>query len=306
MCPPDDSGGIYSVPVGTLVTTGDTVLPSQHNPWANDSATAISNRFSKDGRAPATGNWNMNGFRIAGLGAPASANDAATKTYVDATGLKYSLKTASYLAAAADDATFMRFSATATLSLTAAATLAADWWVFVVADGGNVTIDPNGAETIDGAGTLVVPNGTSVTVICNGTAFFTSKLTIPVTRQIIAGNGLTGAGPLTADVTVTMGTPGTLTASTTNAVTSVSHTHVIDEDSIVSVGMAALAAGAIGTYATAYTIDGSSNNFGATEAGSNLRPASASSGGAAGSGNLSGTWRCMGYGPNITTYLRIS
>lgn len=83
MCPPDDSGGIYSVPVGTIVNTGDTVLPSQHNPWANDSATAISNRFSKDGRAPATGNWNMNNFRIQNLPTPIGSNDAVPKTYAD-------------------------------------------------------------------------------------------------------------------------------------------------------------------------------------------------------------------------------
>lgn len=80
---PDDSSGIYSVPAGTIVTTGDTILPSQHNPWANDSASAISNRFSKDGRAPATGNWNINNFRITGLGAPVASGDAVNKAYAD-------------------------------------------------------------------------------------------------------------------------------------------------------------------------------------------------------------------------------
>lgn len=83
MCP-DDSNGIYNVPLGTLVNSGDTVLPSQHNPWANDSASAISNRFSKDGRAPATGTWNLNTFKITNLGTPTASGDAATKAYVDA------------------------------------------------------------------------------------------------------------------------------------------------------------------------------------------------------------------------------
>lgn len=46
-------------------------------------------------------------------------------------------------------------------------------------------------------------------------------------RLITAGNGLTGGGALTADRTVTLGTPGTLTGSTTNAVTTTSHTHAI-------------------------------------------------------------------------------
>ncbi|MBC2722040.1 hypothetical protein [Desulfosporosinus sp.] len=50
----------------------------------------------------------------------------------------------------------------------------------------------------------------------------------PATRTITAGNGLTGGGDLTANRTVTMGTPGTLSPTTTNAVTSTSHTHNID------------------------------------------------------------------------------
>ncbi|MGO8565345.1 hypothetical protein ACC743_38920, partial [Rhizobium ruizarguesonis] len=36
--------------------------------------------------------------------------------------------------------------------------------------------DPNGAETIDGAATLVIKNGYSVEIICSGAAFFTNKL----------------------------------------------------------------------------------------------------------------------------------
>ncbi|XAI95125.1 hypothetical protein [Microcystis phage Mwe-JY13] len=89
---PDDSAGIYSVPAGTIVSTGDTILPSQHNPWANDSASAISARFSKDGRAPATGNWNLNGFRIMGLGAPVAGGDAVNKTYADGLNAVFSSK----------------------------------------------------------------------------------------------------------------------------------------------------------------------------------------------------------------------
>lgn len=84
MCP-DDSNGIYNVPNGTLVNSGDTVLPSQHNPWATDSSAAISNRFSKDGRAPATGNWNLNTFRITNIGAPVANGDAVNKQYADST-----------------------------------------------------------------------------------------------------------------------------------------------------------------------------------------------------------------------------
>lgn len=46
-------------------------------------------------------------------------------------------------------------------------------------------------------------------------------------RVITAGNGLSGGGALTADRTISMGTPGTITGSTTNSVTSTSHTHAL-------------------------------------------------------------------------------
>jgi len=39
--------------------------------------------------------------------------------------------------------------------------------------GNDVTIDPNGAETINGAATLALSDGQSAHVVCNGTAWFT-------------------------------------------------------------------------------------------------------------------------------------
>lgn len=47
------------------------------------------------------------------------------------------------------------------------------------------------------------------------------------TRTIIAGNGLSGGGDLTTHRTVALGTPGTLSGRTTNAVTATSHTHAV-------------------------------------------------------------------------------
>lgn len=50
---------------------------------------------------------------------------------------------------------------------------------------------------------------------------------VPLTRQILAGVGLTGGGALSIDRTITLGTPSTLNAGTTNAVTGTTHTHEI-------------------------------------------------------------------------------
>ncbi|WP_373413717.1 hypothetical protein [Ensifer aridi] len=47
------------------------------------------------------------------------------------------------------------------------------------------------------------------------------------TTDIIAGNGLTGGGAISADRTLALGTPSNITNSTTNSVTADSHTHAL-------------------------------------------------------------------------------
>lgn len=80
-------------------------------------------------------------------------------------------KSAGYTAVLNDNNTLIRFSAAATLSLTAAATLGSGWHCLVMADGGAVVIDPNSSETINGATTITIPDGYSTLVICDGTNF---------------------------------------------------------------------------------------------------------------------------------------
>jgi hypothetical protein len=52
-------------------------------------------------------------------------------------------------------------------------------------------------------------------------------------KSIIAGDGLVTGGPLSADVTVALGTPSTLNSSTSNSVSADSHTHAIATGSII-------------------------------------------------------------------------
>jgi predicted cupin superfamily sugar epimerase len=54
------------------------------------------------------------------------------------------------------------------------------------------------------------------------------------TRNLTAGNGLTGGGSFAADRTISLGTPGTISASSGNAATSTSHTHAFDITSFFS------------------------------------------------------------------------
>lgn len=66
---------------------------------------------------------------------------------------------------------------------------------------------------------------------------------VQTSRQIVAGNGLTGGGTLAADRTVTLGTPGTITGSSANAVTATSHTHDLDVASFLGTAAGTAAAG---------------------------------------------------------------
>lgn len=80
-----------------------------------------------------------------------------------------------YTAGAADRAsTIVWTSGTGTLNITAAATLGNDWFVMVRNSGtGDLTIDPNSSELINGAATLTMSPGDSAIIVSNGTQFYT-------------------------------------------------------------------------------------------------------------------------------------
>ncbi len=101
---------------------------------------------------------------------------------------------------------------------------------------------------------------TSLSQLSNDSGFITSSASITgnadtattatnLSRSVLAGNGLTGGGALSANVTLTLGTPDTLTAISTNAVTTTSHTHAITTTSVGAVNtiVQTNANGAIGT-----------------------------------------------------------
>lgn len=104
-----------------------------------------------------------------------------------------SARTSNTILASSDRAKLIDItSGTFSQTLTAAATLGDGWWCWIKNSGtGVVTLDPNGAETVNGAATLVFPSGTSTVLQCTGTAFFTtSALTIGTHEvTVTTGNG---------------------------------------------------------------------------------------------------------------------
>jgi hypothetical protein len=134
----------------------------------------------KEWDATASNNTDVGGIAIQGTSNVSNFDDALRTVMAQIkSGVDYKMvyvaKGANYTALLADNNTFFRFTAAATLSLDAAATLGANWHCWVVADGGDVIIDPNGAELVDGAATITITNGYSALLICTGTEFRTNR-----------------------------------------------------------------------------------------------------------------------------------
>jgi microcystin-dependent protein len=75
---PRDSNGTYSLPLGTLVSVGDTVLVSQHNPAMGDIGEALTNSLDRTGKGGMLGNLPMGGNRVTNVAPGVDPTDAAT------------------------------------------------------------------------------------------------------------------------------------------------------------------------------------------------------------------------------------
>lgn len=127
----------------------------------------------------ANNNTDVAGVNIAEGCAPSGINNAIRammaqlKAGVDGKA-SYAAKASGYTAVASDNGAYHRATAGITVSLTAAATLGSGWHLFIQANGGAVVIDPNGAETVNGAATVTISDGQSALLACSGSAFFAS------------------------------------------------------------------------------------------------------------------------------------
>ncbi|TBA65339.1 hypothetical protein [Rhizobium ruizarguesonis] len=225
---PRNSSGVYSKPAGTTPSVGQVIDPVPWNALTTDLGNEITNSLPRDGSAPMTAPLkNADGTqaqpsvtfssdittgmyrKASGVGALVAGGSEILNwsgSGVSVTGnfstsgvlkgrLDYAEKSGSYLAVAADAGSTLRFTATATLSLTAAATLAAGWSIDVFAYGGDVSVAPNGTETINGiAAPLVLKQGRKVTLYCDGVGFYTA---VPGAWETIGENSASAAAAVT-------------------------------------------------------------------------------------------------------------
>lgn len=82
---PRDSNGNTQPLGGTIVSTGDPILPSQHNPALIDLYEMMSQSLSRDGQGGMRANLNMNGFRIINVSTSSASGDLATVGLVNST-----------------------------------------------------------------------------------------------------------------------------------------------------------------------------------------------------------------------------
>lgn len=94
-----------------------------------------------------------------------------------------------YTALVADRGTWFECTGTWSMAFTAAATLGNGWWCYVANPGtGVITLDPNGAETVNGAATLTIQSGELWLVLCTGTGFQARLISFGNTYNAKAGN----------------------------------------------------------------------------------------------------------------------
>ena len=174
---PRDSGGAYTLPAGNPVAADTLIDAAWANSTLSDLGNEMSNTLHKDGRVSMTGP-----LVLSTRGTPLDTDAASwenvltriRENFVSITGRAWrkQTKTANYTAVAADNMSWLNFTSSATLNLPAAAT-AGNGFVLVVRAGSGVTItvDPDGAETIDGGATASVGALDWMLIFCDGTAW---------------------------------------------------------------------------------------------------------------------------------------
>ena len=104
------------------------------------------------------------------LGTPGTIATALAALGVPFT--QFITKSAAYTVVGGDRGDVISASGSWTLSLSAAASLGIGFNVILANAGvGTITIDPNGAELVDGAATITIPAGAASLLVCTGTAW---------------------------------------------------------------------------------------------------------------------------------------
>lgn len=151
-------------------------------------------------------NTTINSIGIQGTNSPANFDNAFRQLMADIAtartdgalaSMPYATKSAGYTLLTTDRGKLIDCTAALEIELLAVATAGAGFFFLVKANGGAVTLDPNGTENINGSSSsLVVADGTSAIVVCNGTAWFA---VVALSSTASASTTVSGAVELATD-----------------------------------------------------------------------------------------------------------
>ncbi|WP_018011746.1 hypothetical protein [Sinorhizobium medicae] len=113
------------------------------------------------------------------------------------------------------------------IKMTDTTTSAYDFWMHVDAQNWYVLVDRDGSGAYETPHPLTLEADTNKGFLFGSEIMTTATTIVSPTTQVIAGNGLTGGGALSANVTLNVGTPGNITNSSTNSVGADTHAHAL-------------------------------------------------------------------------------
>lgn len=228
-----NGSGTYSLPAGNPVVTGTTITTTWANTTLSDISSALTGSVAADGQTPMSGSLNMANNKVVSVLDPTSAQDAATKAYVDAVGFTVAPGTSGNLLTSNGTAWTSAAPAATTPSVPAGSVMlfyqasAPTGWTQVT------TLNDYGLRLVSGAGGTTAGTTAYSTVFTNQTPSFTgaigtlaSAATTLSTSQIpshthtfgISGGASGGFGAYTAiDTGTTIGKLGSGTDNDTGA-----------------------------------------------------------------------------------------
>jgi hypothetical protein len=155
-------------------------------------------------------NQDINGISILGTAKPSNLDDGMRAEMAHIAKdlvTRRAVKDTAYTAVKTDLNQLLEFSAEATLTTAAAATLTDGWQCKVYAQGGAVTINPNGSETVNGEEFILLQTGQSGILSVNNGNFRFEAFTDTARAAFLAHkNGTNQTFPTGAATKVTYGT----------------------------------------------------------------------------------------------------